>query len=120
MIEQKKGSIINISSLAADERDEGTVPTGVAYAVSKAGLDRFTLGLATDVGKHNIAVNAIKPHRVVDTDGMRLWQPEAYTALWQSAEMMVRATVFLAQQDDKGITGTVATDRELCTWHGLL
>ena len=120
MIEQKRGSIINISSLAADERDEGTVPTGVAYAVSKAGLDRFTLGLATEVGKHNIAVNAVKPHRVVDTDGMRLWQPGADTALWQSADMMVKATVFLAQQDSKGITGTVATDRELCTWHGLL
>jgi citronellol/citronellal dehydrogenase len=119
MIEQKKGSIINISSLAADERDEGTVPTGVAYAVSKAGLDRLTLGLATEVGKYNIAVNAVKPHRVVDTDGMRLWQPEADTALWQSADMMVKATVFLAQQDSKGITGTVATDRELCTWHGL-
>ena len=120
MIEQKRGSIINISSLAADERDEGTVPTGVAYAVSKAGLDRFTLGLATEVGKHNIAVNAVKPHRVVDTDGMRLWQPEADTALWQSADMMVKAIVFLAQQDSKGIAGTVATDRELCTWHGLL
>jgi citronellol/citronellal dehydrogenase len=120
MVEQKSGSIINISSLAADERDEGTVPTGVAYAVSKAGLDRLTLGLATEVGKHNIAVNAVKPHKVVDTDGMRLWQPEADTSGWQSADMMVKAVSFLATQDSKGITGTVATDRELCTWHGLL
>lgn len=120
MIEQKRGSIINISSLAADERDEGTVPTGVAYAVSKAGLDRLTLGLATEVGKYNIAVNALKPHRVVDTDGMRLWQPEADTASWQSADMIVKAASFLADQDSKGLTGTVATDRELCTWHDLL
>jgi citronellol/citronellal dehydrogenase len=120
MIEQKSGSIINISSLAADERDEGTVPTGVAYAVSKAGLDRLTLGLATEVGKYNIAVNTVKPHRVVDTDGMRLWQPEADTSGWQSADMMVKAASLLATQDSKGITGTVATDRELCTWHGLL
>ncbi|KPK96747.1 MAG: hypothetical protein AMJ95_12485 [Omnitrophica WOR_2 bacterium SM23_72] len=120
MIEQKSGSIINISSLAADERDEGTVPTGVAYAVSKAGLDRLTLGLATEVGKYNIAVNAVKPHRVVDTDGMRLWQPDADTSSWQSADMMVKATSFLATQDSKGITGTVTTDREICTWHGLL
>jgi citronellol/citronellal dehydrogenase len=119
MIEQKSGSIINISSLAADERDEGTVPTGVAYAVSKAGLDRLTLGLATEVGKYNIAVNAVKPHRVVDTDGMRLWQPEADTSSWQSADMIVKAASFLATQDSKGITGTVATDREICTWHGL-
>ncbi len=119
MIEQRRGSIINISSLAADERDEGTVPTGVAYAVSKAGLDRLTLGLATGVGKYNIAVNAVKPHRVVDTDGMRLWQPDADKSSWQSAEMMVRATVLLAKQDSRGITGTIATDREICTWHGL-
>ncbi len=115
MIGQRSGSIINISSLAADERDEGTVPTGVAYAVSKAGLDRFTLGLATEVGKYNIGVNAVKPHRVVDTDGMRLWQPDADKSLWQSAEMMVKA----ANRASKGITGTIATDREICTWHGL-
>jgi len=120
MIDQKKGSIINISSLAADERDEGTVPTGVAYAASKAGLDRLTLGLATEVGKHNIAVNALKPHRVVDTDGMRLWQPEDDRSTWQSAEMMVKATNLLAAQDSKGITGMIATDREICTWHGLM
>ena len=120
MIEREAGSIINISSLAADERDEGTVPTGVAYAVSKAGLDRFTLGLATEVGRHNIAVNALKPHRVVDTDGMRLWQPDADKSSWQSADMMIRAAVLLACQDSKGITGTIATDREICTWHGLI
>lgn len=120
MIERKAGSIINISSLAADERDEGTVPTGVAYAVSKAGLDRFTLGLATEVGKDNIAVNALKPHKVVDTDGMRLWQPEADKSEWQSADLMIRAAVLLACQDSKGITGTIATDREICTWHGLM
>ena len=120
MINQKKGSIINISSLAADERDEGTVPTGVAYAASKAGLDRLTLGLATEVGKYNIAVNALKPHRVVDTDGMRLWQPEADKSTWQSADMMIKATNLLAAQDSKGITGMIATDREICTWHGLM
>lgn len=120
MMKQRRGSIINISSLAADERDEGTVPTGVAYAVSKAGLDRLTLGLATEAGRDNIAVNAVKPHRVVDTDGMRLWQPDADKSLWQSADMMVKAVNLLAGQDSKGITGTIATDREICTWHGLI
>jgi citronellol/citronellal dehydrogenase len=119
MMKQKSGSIVNISSLAADERDEGTVPTGIAYASSKAALDRMTYGLASEVGKHNIAVNALKPHKVVDTDGMRLWQPDADRSHWQSAEMMVKAVNLLAVQNSKGITGTVATDREICTWHGL-
>ena len=39
MIERKTGSIVNISSLAADERDNGTVATGVAYAVAKANIN---------------------------------------------------------------------------------
>jgi len=120
MIERKMGSIINISSLAADERDEGTVPTGAAYAASKAALDRFTFSLATEVGRHNIAVNGLKPHTVVDTDGMRLWQPEADQSSWQSSDMMIKAAVFLAGQDSKGITATISTDREICTWHGLI
>jgi len=120
MIKQGNGSIINISSLAADERDEGTVPTGAAYAVSKAGLDRLTWGLAAEAGQYNIAVNALKPHRVVDTEGMRLWQPHADKSAWQSPEMMVKAAIFLACQDSKGCTGVVGTDREICTWHGLI
>jgi citronellol/citronellal dehydrogenase len=119
MIKQNGGSIINISSLAADEKDEGTVPTGLAYAVSKAGLDRFTWGLATEVGKHNIAVNTLKPYVVVDTDGMRFWQPDADKSLWQSPDLMVKAAIFLAAQDSRGVTGAVATDREICTWHRL-
>jgi citronellol/citronellal dehydrogenase len=119
MFKQNGGSIINISSLAADERDEGSVKTGLAYAVSKAGLDRFTWGLATEVGKHNIAVNTLKPHAVVDTEGMRFWQQDADKSHWQPPDMMVRAAIFLASQDSRGVTGVVATDREICTWHGL-
>jgi len=33
---------------------------------------------------------------------------------------MVKATILLANQDSKGITGTIATDREIFTWHGLM
>jgi len=117
MIEQKRGSIINISSLAADERTESF--TGLSYAVSKAGLDRFTLGLAAEVGKHNIAVNAIKPQKIVNTEGMRFWLPDADKSEWSSGDKMVKAAVHLAAQDARGITGVIATDEELCIWHNL-
>jgi NAD(P)-dependent dehydrogenase (short-subunit alcohol dehydrogenase family) len=119
MIEQRSGSILNISSLAANKRDEGIVSTGVAYGVSKAGLDRFTFGLASEVGRFNIAVNCLKPQHVVDTEGMRFWVKEEKRKDWVSPEKMVRCAVFLAQQDAGGVTGTVATDEELCAWHGL-
>jgi NAD(P)-dependent dehydrogenase (short-subunit alcohol dehydrogenase family) len=119
MMAQRSGSIINISSLAADERDLGTVPTGVAYAVAKAGLDRFTYGLSAEAGKHNIAVNALKPKKPVDTEGMRFWTTEGERKGWATAEKMVRCAIFLASQDGSGVTGCVATDEELSLWHGL-
>ena len=119
MIEQKSGSIINISSLAADQRVLSEVPTGVAYAVAKAGLDRFTWGLAEEVGQYNIAVNAVKPAGTVDTEGMRFWQPDADKSGWHTPEKMVKCAIFLAAQDAKGVTGAIATDEEFCVWHGL-
>jgi citronellol/citronellal dehydrogenase len=119
MVNQKSGSIINISSLAADERDGGAVPTGVAYAVAKAGLDRLTWGLAVETGKYNIAVNCVKPKEPVDTEGMRFWATDEGRKGWVSADKMVKCVVFLAAQDASGVTGSVATDEELCLWHGL-
>jgi NAD(P)-dependent dehydrogenase (short-subunit alcohol dehydrogenase family) len=119
MIKQGSGSIINISSLAASEESENAaVPTGLAYAVSKAALDRFTRGLAAEVKQHNIAVNALKPRRVVDTEGMRFWMPHADKSEWQSPAKMVRGAILLAAQDASGITGAVATDDELCARQG--
>lgn len=120
MMEKKSGAIINISSLAGEERDEGTVPTGVAYGVAKAGVDRFTWGLATEVGKYNIAVNCLKPKKVVSTEGMRFWIPEEERSDWTTAEKMVKCAVFLAGQTACSVTGCVATDEELCAWHGLV
>ncbi len=119
MIAQKRGSIINISSLAADERDAGTVPTGVAYGVAKAGLDRFTYGLAVEVGQSNIAVNGLKPKEPVDTEGMRFWTKPEERQGWVSADKMVKCALFLAAQDASGVTGTVSTDEELSLWHGI-
>ena len=119
MMAQRSGSIINISSHAADEKDLGTVPTGVAYAVAKAALDRFTWGLAGEVGGYNIAVNGLKPKEPVDTEGMRFWTKEEAREGWVSPQKMVRCAVFLASQDASGVTGTVATDEELRLWHGL-
>jgi len=117
MVEQRQGSIINISSVSATEK--GSSVTGVAYGVSKAGIERFTWGLASEVGKYNIAVNALKPKGVVDTEGMRFMLPDEDQSQWVSPDRMVKAAIFLAAQDATGVTGTVAFDEEFCVWHGL-
>jgi citronellol/citronellal dehydrogenase len=118
MIKQKRGSIINISSCAADKRVRGF--SGVAYGVSKAGLERFTWGLAAELGQYNIAVNTIKPLKAIATEGMLAQAgADADKWDWQSSELMLKACTLLASQDGAGITGMVASDDEFCQWHGL-
>ncbi len=120
MMEKRKGSIINISSVQATSRAIRPARTGIAYGVSKAGIERFTWGLAAEVGKFNIAVNCVKPRGSVRTEGMELLNPDADYSQWDSPERMVRAITFLAGQDARGVTGLVATDEEICAWYGLL
>lgn len=62
MITQKKGSIINISSIW------GLVGASCesAYSISKAGLDALTKSLAKELGPSNIRVNSIAPG-IIDT-----------------------------------------------------
>jgi NAD(P)-dependent dehydrogenase (short-subunit alcohol dehydrogenase family) len=119
MRRQGSGSIVNIASNAGAERGSGTVGYSAVYAVSKAGLDRFTWALAAEEGKHNIAVNAVKPWGVVSTEGMRMWTPAEEQVGWKSPASMVACAVFLAKQDASGVTGCVAFDDEYICWHGL-
>jgi len=119
MIEQGGGSIINISSIAGSERGTGTVGYSAAYAATKAGLDRFTWALAAEVGRDNIAVNAVMPSKVIDTEGMRMWATEEQKQHFAPPDMIVTCAIFLAKQDAHGVTGCIASDDEYVVWHGL-
>jgi NAD(P)-dependent dehydrogenase (short-subunit alcohol dehydrogenase family) len=57
MIRRGLGRIINVGSLAAAA--EVGLPQ-LAYATSKAALERFTIGLAVELADHGIAVNNIR------------------------------------------------------------
>jgi len=63
MKDQKSGSIINISSLAATYG----MPNGLHYTASKAAVIGATRGLARELGRYEIRVNAVAPN-VVNTD----------------------------------------------------
>ena len=128
MVQQGSGSIINVSShaatnifsstLGADPKDD-IVMVGQAYGAAKAGLERFSWGLAAELGKHNIAVNVLKPLRPVVTEGFRAQRPDADYSTWATPEAMVKAVVYLAQQDAHGLTGAVVTAEELVKRLGL-
>jgi citronellol/citronellal dehydrogenase len=119
MTEQRSGSIINISSHAGSERGTGTVGYSAAYAATKAGLDRFTFALAAEVGRRNIAVNAVMPSKVIGTEGMSMWATEEQKKTFAPPDSMVACAIFLGRQDASGVTGCIASDDEYVVWHGL-
>ena len=57
MIKNKKGSIVNITSL----NSEMAFPNNPAYPATKGGLKMLTKSFAYELGKHNIRVNNIGP-----------------------------------------------------------
>lgn len=63
MLHEKRGSIINISSIWG----EVGASCESAYSVSKAGIDALTKSLAKEFGPSNIRVNSIAPG-IIDTE----------------------------------------------------
>jgi 3-oxoacyl-[acyl-carrier protein] reductase len=60
MIEKGSGMIINVSSILAKE-----IRMSIAYGVTKAGVERFTLGLAREMRRNDgIAITCIRPYFV--------------------------------------------------------
>ena len=98
MMKQKRGSIINISSRAGREG----VPGKSAYCASKHALEGFTKALAGEVKDFNIRVNALDPGGRVDTDGLG----------GLPVSVIVPASIFLASDDSKGITGESITAKD--------
>ena len=66
MVQQGKGSIINISSMASTQALSGVL----GYSVAKAGIDNFTRWMASDVARQcgpEIRVNAVAPGFFIST-----------------------------------------------------
>ena len=76
MIAQRRGKIINISSLAAQVGCEGHA----AYSASKGGLDMLTRVMAAEWGPFNIQTNSIAPTVVLTDVGKKAWGDEAKSA----------------------------------------
>ena len=67
MVKQKRGKIINITSVLGFRGATEEMSPAVAYNASKGGINALTLDLAVKLAKYNIQVNGIAPG-YFDTD----------------------------------------------------
>lgn len=82
---QGAGWIINLGSLTAQRPfkpfdDYARLGGSTVYAAIKAGVARFTQGLAAELEADNIAVNMVAPSGAIRTPGASRYIPEDYPA----------------------------------------
>jgi len=85
----------------------------VPWGMGDTRAERSSNGLAEEVREYGIAVNCLKPARMVDSEGARFWNPGVDRSTWATPDTMVKATIFLALQTSEGVTGGIFTEEEL-------
>jgi len=113
MLKQGSGSIINISSMAA----QYGIPKVIAYSASKTAIEGLTRAMAVELSPKGIRVNAIAPGfifsemtaKALDSDPERKAKVFGRTPMGKmgNPEDIGEAAYFLASDASKYITGVV-------------
>ncbi len=110
MMKEKKGSVINITSVVGISGNAGQAN----YAASKAGMIGFTKSVAQELGSRNIRCNAIAPGfietemtAVLDPKVKEEWEKGIPLRRGGKAEEVADAVVFLASDMSTYISGQV-------------
>ncbi len=110
MIKQRRGRIINITSVVGQSGNAGQAN----YAASKAGLIGFTKALAQEVASRNVTVNAVAPG-LIETDmtkgiaegAHKSWTDKIPLGRLGMPDDIAAAVCFLASDEASYITGHV-------------
>lgn len=110
MIERRTGRIINISSVAGKH----AMPKRAVYSAANAGIDKFTITMAKELGQYDITVNAVSPG-AVESPRFKARSQDVRDEMARTIglprfgepEDIAQAVVFLASDQADYISGTV-------------
>ncbi len=110
MLKQRKGSIINMSSVVGVKGNAGQAN----YSASKAAINGFTKSTALELGSRNIRCNSIAPGFIetemteaLGEDQIKEWRNTIPLKRGGSTEDIANATLFLASDMSAYVTGQV-------------
>lgn len=114
MMAQRWGHILNMSPPI----DFSVLPGKVAYMISKFGMTMLAFGLAEEVKEYNIAVNALWPRTLIEsqaTIGWNLGTPQQ----WRKADIMADAVYEIVRRPPASLTGRALIDEEVLREAGV-
>lgn len=119
MLKQRKGSIINMSSVVGVKGNAGQAN----YAASKAGIIGFSKSVALELGSRNIRSNVIAPGFIetemtakLDENTVKGWRESIPLKRGGTAEDVANVCVFLASDLSAYVTGqTINVDGGMLT-----
>lgn len=110
MIERGSGKIVNIASVQSKLARQTIAP----YSATKAGVAQLTAGMAADLARHGIQVNALSPgyfatemnRALVEDETFGVWLAQRTPARrWGQARELDGALLFLASDASSFVSG---------------